>query len=150
LPLRKSFMTENNFTYNYILCNQWIYFSKIWRDDKLYSPLICTWGSRGRDRMVVAFTTTCAISVYHHYCFEFESRSWRSVLETTLCNKVCQWLVTGRWFSPDTLVSSTNKTDHLDITEILLKVALSIINLKIMSFPEEKKASSYKGKCCYP
>ena len=33
----------------------------------------------------------------------------------------------GRWISPDTLVSSTNKTDCHDITEILLKVALNII-----------------------
>jgi hypothetical protein len=23
----------------------------------------------------------------------------RGVLETTLCNKVCQWLAAGRWFS---------------------------------------------------
>jgi len=30
-------------------------------------------------------------------------------------DKVCQWLVEDRWFSPDTLVSSTNKTDHHDI-----------------------------------
>jgi hypothetical protein len=30
-------------------------------------------------------------------------------------------------FSPGTLVSSTNKTDHHDITEILLKVALNTI-----------------------
>ena len=30
--------------------------------------------------------------------------------------------------SPGTPVSSTNKTDHQDITEILLKVALNIIN----------------------
>jgi hypothetical protein len=37
--------------------------------------------------------------------------------------------VTGRWFSPGTLVSSTNKTDHHDITEILLKVALNNITL---------------------
>ena len=35
------------------------------------------------------------------------------------------------WFSPGTLVSSTNKTDHHDITEILLKVAFSTITLKI-------------------
>ena len=48
----------------------------------------------------------------------------RGVLDTTLCDKVCQWLATGRWFSP---VSSTNKTDRHDITEILLKVALSTI-----------------------
>jgi hypothetical protein len=47
---------------------------------------------------------------------------------TTLCDKVCQWLATGRWFSLGPLVSSTNKTDHHYITEILLKVALNTIN----------------------
>ena len=36
--------------------------------------------------------------------------------------------MTVRWFSPGTPVSSTNKTDHHDITEILLKVALNTIN----------------------
>ena len=51
----------------------------------------------------------------------------RGVLDTTLCDKVCQWFMTGWWFSPGTLVSSTNKTDRHDITEILLKIALSII-----------------------
>jgi hypothetical protein len=45
---------------------------------------------RGRDRMVVGLTTTCAISTYHHYSVEFESRSWRGVLNTTLCDKGCQ------------------------------------------------------------
>jgi hypothetical protein len=39
---------------------------------------------------------------------------------TTLCDKVCQWLVTGQWFSPGPTISSTNKTDSQDITEILL------------------------------
>ena len=43
-------------------------------------------------------------------------------------DKAYQLLVHGRWFSPGTLVSSTNKTDRHDITEILLKVALNIIN----------------------
>ena len=33
----------------------------------------------------------------------------------------------GRWFSTGTAVSSTNKTDYHNITEILLKVALNII-----------------------
>ena len=47
---------------------------------------------------------------------------------TTLCDKVCQWLATGRWFSPRPPVSSTNKTDHHDIAEILFKVALNTIN----------------------
>ena len=46
---------------------------------------------------------------------------------TTLCDKVCQWLATGRWFSPGPPVSSINKTDRLDIAEILLKVALNTI-----------------------
>jgi hypothetical protein len=36
----------------------------------------------------------------------------------------------GRWFSPSTPVSSTNKTDRHDITEILLEVALNTIKSK--------------------
>jgi hypothetical protein len=35
----------------------------------------------------------------------------------------------GLWFSPGTPVSSTNKTDRHDITEILLTVALNTITL---------------------
>ena len=50
----------------------------------------------------------------------------RSVLDTTLCDEVCQWLATGWLFSP---VFSTNKTDRHNITEILMKVALNIITL---------------------
>ena len=34
---------------------------------------------RGRDRMIVGFTTTYAISDYHHWCCEFESRSERVI-----------------------------------------------------------------------
>jgi hypothetical protein len=47
---------------------------------------------------------------------------WQGVFNATLCDKVCQWLATGRWFSPGTPVSSPNKTDHHNITEILLKM----------------------------
>jgi hypothetical protein len=44
----------------------------------------------------------------------FESHSG----DTSLCDKVCQWLATSLWFSPGTPVSSTNKTDrHLNIVE---------------------------------
>jgi hypothetical protein len=39
--------------------------------------------------------------------------------------KIWNW-----WFSLGTLVSSTNKTDRHDITEIFLKVALNTINNK--------------------
>jgi len=40
-------------------------------------------------------------------------------------------LATGRWSSPDPPVSSSNKTDCYDITEILLKVALNNIKQTI-------------------
>jgi len=55
--------------------------------------------------MVVGFTTTYTISAHHQESCELKSCS-------------------GQWFSP---VSSTNKTDRDDITEILLKVALNTI-----------------------
>ena len=87
--------------------------------------------SRCRDRMVVGFTTTYAISAYHHWWCEFESRSGQGVLDTTWCDKVCQWLAAGRWFSPGTPVSSINKTDCQYIAEILLKVALNTISLTL-------------------
>ena len=45
----------------------------------------------------------------------------------TLCDKVCQWLATGRWFSQGPPVSFTNKSDRHDISEILLKVTLNTI-----------------------
>jgi hypothetical protein len=63
----------------------------------------------------VPITTNC----------EFETRSWGGVLDAALCYKVCQCLATGWWFSP---VSSTNKTDHHAIAEIVLKVGLNTIN----------------------
>ena len=44
----------------------------------------------GRDRMVVGFTTTYAISAYHNEYCEFEPRLWRGGLKTTLCDKVYQ------------------------------------------------------------
>jgi hypothetical protein len=91
------------------------------------------WGRGDRDRMVVGFTTTYSISAYHHYRCEFETRSWRrGVLDTTLCDKVCQWLVAGRWFSLSTPVSSTNKTDRHELNKTLLKVSLNTINLNVL------------------
>jgi hypothetical protein len=83
------------------------------------------------DRMVVGFTTTYNINAYIHWSGEFNSRSWRGVLYTTLCAKICQWLATGRRFSPGTPVSSTSKTDRCEITEILLKVVLNTIIITV-------------------
>ena len=61
---------------------------------------------------------------------------------TTLCDKVCQCLATGQWFSPGSPVSSTNKTDRHDITEILLKVALNTIK-------QTNSHSSYSNHSCH-
>ena len=46
---------------------------------------------------------------------------------TTLCDKVCQWLATGRWFSP---VSSINKTHvtFINLIKFFLK-GTCIVNL---------------------
>jgi hypothetical protein len=49
----------------------------------------------------------------------------QGVLDEILYDKVCQWLTAG------TLVSSTNKTDHHDIAEILLNVALSTTTITL-------------------
>ena len=48
--------------------------------------------------------------------------SWRGVLDTKLCDKICQLIAADGWFSLGTLVSSINKTGHHDIAEILFKV----------------------------
>jgi hypothetical protein len=61
---------------------------------------------------------------YHHYSCEFETHSG----DTTLFDKVWQGLTADRWFTQGTLVSSINKTDRNDITEIFLNVALNTIN----------------------
>ena len=51
-----------------------------------------------------------------------------SLYPTAASDKVYQLLAHGRWFSPGTPASSTTKTGHHDIAEILLKVALNTIN----------------------
>jgi hypothetical protein len=74
--------------------------------------------------------------IYNYLCNQYLSplKLWvwiplrRGVLDTTLCDTVCQWHATGRWSSPGTPASSTTKTGRHDIAEILLKVALNTIN----------------------
>jgi hypothetical protein len=67
---------------------------------------------------------------------------FNNLFPSKLWDNVCQLLATGRWFSPGTPVSSINKTDRHDITEILLKVALNTINLN-----QAYKMSNYiRGK----
>ena len=49
-------------------------------------------------------------------------------------DRVFQWLTADRCSSPGTTVSSTNKTECHDITEILLKVALSTITFTLTCY----------------
>jgi hypothetical protein len=80
--------------------------------------------------MSVVFCISCNLIATHDIAesgVKHQNQINHGVLDTTLCDKVCQLLATGRWFSPGFLVSSTNKTDRHNITEILLKVALNTI-----------------------
>ena len=79
-------------------------------------------GRRGRDRMVVQLPMQSVPITLMLWV-----RISIKAMCTKLCDKVCQWLARGRWFSPGTPVSSTNETDRHDITEILLKVKLGTI-----------------------
>ena len=73
--------------------------------NKIYT--IC-WGRRGRGRMVGSW-------ISDYLCNQCLSplKLWvriplrRCELDTTLCDKVCQWLATGLWFSPPIKLTAT-------------------------------------------
>ena len=83
----------------------------------------------------LSWSWLCGSWIYNYLCNQCLSplklQVWilcrQDVLHTTLCDKVCQWLAAGWWFSTGTPISSANKTDRNDMTEILLKVALNTI-----------------------
>ena len=62
----------------------WSWFHSVSRYMQVIQCYSYNGSRRGRDRIVVGFTTTPAISTYHHWRCEFEPRSWRCVLDTTL------------------------------------------------------------------
>ena len=145
--------THFNAVYIVLCFKTWPTFKVVCENDSFFlSHLMYSirlWGvvlGMTRDRMTVGFTTTSyAIGAYdHHWSCEFESTSWRGVLDTTLyvikfisvLRQVCAW------FSPDIPVSSTNKKNRHDITEILLKVALNTISLTLFIY-KNKLAQSY-------
>ena len=53
-------------------------------------------------------------------------------------DKVYQLLAHGQWFSPGTPASSTTKSGHHDIVEILLKVALKHQKSKSINLIKER------------
>ena len=71
---------------------------------------------------IILLTWSHGCWIYNYLCNQCRSSlalwgrtplRW-NVPDTALCDKVCQWLVIGRWFSPGAPVSSTNKTDRHD------------------------------------
>jgi hypothetical protein len=68
--------------------------------------------------MLLFFSSHCSASLgpsYGGWIYNYICNQCISPL--TLCDKVFQWLATGQWFYPGTLVSSTNKTGPHEITE---------------------------------
>ena len=102
-------------------------------------------------------STTYAISAYHHWCCEFESRSGQDVQHYVI--KLVSDLLQVCGFYPGPPLSSTNKTDRHDITEILLKVALSTIKPNHLWFFFNSKGHKYhnthgefydnNARCCF-
>jgi hypothetical protein len=96
--------------------------------------------------------------IYNYLCNQCLSslKLWVQIPLIARCtryNIVCQWLATGRWFSPGHQVSSINSTCLHDITEILLKVALNNITLNriwydiiIWIIKQQKKIQVLKEK----
>ena len=119
-------------------CQLWIWRSQmqyalhyLYNCIRIFDHIWCTLLTgvlRGRDLMIVGFTATYAINA-----ITTNVMISNRVLDTTLCGKYFQWLVAGRWFSPGTPVS-TNKTDRYDISEKLLKVALSTITITLTPY----------------
>ena len=87
-------------------------------------------GHRGHDRMVAGFKTIYSIGAYHHTRCEFESCSGEVYSVQHYVIKLSVTCSTSVVFS-EYLVSAINKTDCDDITEMLLKVALSFIILAL-------------------
>ena len=81
-------------------------------------------------------TTWCSYESNNCFCLS------RGVFDATLCDKACQWLATGRWFSPDIPVASTNTTDRHEIAELILNVVLSTITQLQPTYPENTNGAS--------
>jgi hypothetical protein len=71
---------------------------------------------RGRDRMVVGSITTICNQCLSPLTMWVRITLRRGVLDTTLCDKVYQWLAAGRWFSLGTPVSFTNENSRHDVS----------------------------------
>ena len=113
-----SYVNPVIFFFKYFSVNM-LYIFKIERNNSIHSSVA-----------VVNYYSTLIPIIFHRLML----RVWTPFKAmctkyNTLCDKVCQWLATGRWFSPGTPDSSSDKTDRHHITELLLKVVLNTITL---------------------
>ena len=93
---------------------------------QLYFSVKKTWvaclGGCGGSWICKYMYNQCASPLNYKRC-EFESRWWRGVFDTTLCDEVCQWLLTSWWFSQTWshnvvsvhLAMKGARTDNLDM-----------------------------------
>ena len=78
------------------------------------------------------------IQAYHAQLCKLQKRCTRLAVPS---DKEYQFLAHGRWFTPGTHASSTTKTGHHDIAEILLKVVLNTKNQSINNDTNDFKGS---------
>jgi hypothetical protein len=89
-----------------------------------------SWLEGRRHDFFLIFQTCTCLKIINIWAWNHEQQELHMARCTALCDKACQWLATGRWFSPGPSVFSTNKTGRHDIAEILLKVSLNFITLR--------------------
>ena len=75
------------------ICYVWWTFNSFVSDHS-YGCQVC-WGRRGHDHMVVGFTTTYAISAYHHWYCGFDSCSGQGVQHYVIKFVSDLWQVSG-------------------------------------------------------
>ena len=80
---------------------------------------------RDRDRMVFGFTTTCIISVYHHYSYDSNPPQGEIYSIQQYVIKIVSDLLQDGSFLRVFQFPTPNKTDRTDRAEILLKVTLN-------------------------
>jgi hypothetical protein len=99
----------------------------------IYTQVHLLWGrwGRGRDRMVVGFSNYLCNQCLSPLTLWVRTPIRRGVLDSTLCDKVCQWLATGWWFSPSTPVSSTNKLTACTVFTLKMFLYISIVSIWI-------------------
>ena len=121
----------------HIWANVWICSGLMWRDKAIHRSVgYSLWYLRTENTIVkitldwkVIFVRRTLwknienLNLIEPISWNYHISLWQGVLNTT-----------GQWFSPGTLVSSTNNTDCHDINEILLKMALNTITLTLFLF----------------